>query len=83
MKERVCSWCNEVEDEKHFLLDCELYEDIRNDTLEKCSQFPKGDANEGLSWLMGSTNWDLTSESTIPRFVYQAKKRRDRFLEML
>src|SRR2546423_1888006 len=28
---RVCKYCNNVEDEEHFLLDCELYKDIRAD----------------------------------------------------
>ena len=30
VEERVCSHCNEVEDELHVLMHCPLYDDIRN-----------------------------------------------------
>ena len=29
VEERVCSHCNEVEDEQHVLLHCSLYDDIQ------------------------------------------------------
>ena len=34
-EERLCLWCsNAIEDEKHFLLECNLYRSIRQKTLE-------------------------------------------------
>ena len=30
VEERVCSHCNEVEDESHVLMYCPLYDDIRD-----------------------------------------------------
>src|SRR5688572_22659934 len=28
-EERTCPWCEEIEDERHFLLECDLYNGIR------------------------------------------------------
>src|SRR5690606_26494961 len=34
-EERLCLWCNNaIEDEKHFLLECDLYRTIRQKTLK-------------------------------------------------
>jgi hypothetical protein len=37
LEDRICTFCenNEIETEKHFLLHCSLYENIRNDLFRK------------------------------------------------
>src|SRR4051812_33801983 len=34
LEERIFMYCNKVEDEEHFLLDCELYKEIRQITFK-------------------------------------------------
>jgi len=41
VEERVCLFCDskQVEDEYHFMLDCELYEDLRVKMWKKCEEY--------------------------------------------
>ena len=34
LNERICPFCQAVEDEKHVLLDCEMYSDFRNEMFQ-------------------------------------------------
>ena len=38
IKERLCPLCQTVEDEIHFLIDCETYEKPRKAILERCTE---------------------------------------------
>ena len=40
LHERLCVYCqeNEIEDEFHFLLECPLYTDMRQELLNQCNQ---------------------------------------------
>ena len=29
VEDKLCHWCNKVEDERHFLVGCDLYKDVR------------------------------------------------------
>ena len=33
--QRLCPFCNVLEDEKHVVLECSLYDDIRSDLIDK------------------------------------------------
>ena len=48
LSERICTYCQsgQVEDEKHFLLKCELYNDIRYDLLNEAAQLELDFMNE-------------------------------------
>ena len=37
VSQRLCHFCNAVEDETHVILDCPLYEDLRNTLFSKAS----------------------------------------------
>ena len=37
VEERVCSYCNEVEDKSHVLMYCPLYDDIRDQLTLSCN----------------------------------------------
>ena len=43
-EERICSFCNlnQVEDEKHFILNCTLYADERRELVKKINMIYKG-----------------------------------------
>ena len=35
IEERICPFCSDIEDEKHVLLDCKVYNDLRTSLLDK------------------------------------------------
>ena len=34
VEDRLCHWCSKVEDERHFLVECDLHRDVRGNALE-------------------------------------------------
>ena len=58
MNERLCKFCqlNTLEDETHFLIDCELYSDLRQLLFERAvllnENFENLSSTEKLSFLM-------------------------------
>ena len=58
--ERLCKYCDEssIEDETHFLIECELYSDIRYDLFQIATaenrNFPSFSTDEKLVYLMQS-----------------------------
>jgi len=75
-EERICTLCcsREVENEKHFLLHCKLYEDERSDLLKKvanvCNNFTELSDDEKLIFLMNRM------EKVTCKFIYQIFEKR-------
>ena len=42
IEERICPFCSNIEDEKHVLLDCRVYNDLRTALLDKALYFVPG-----------------------------------------
>ena len=73
--ERVCNVCktDNIEDEKHFLFECETYTDIRNTFLNHCSinnhEFLQLSYEQQISYIMNimwkktinhiASQWDI------------------------
>jgi len=80
--DRICMFCNKnvrcIENEMHFVLECSLYNDMRNSLVnvkrvkEKYTNITKVDM---FKYLMSSTNYDILEE--LCKFVYSCFKRRD------
>ena len=57
---RICRFCsaNSVEDEKHFLIECDFYSDFRYDLFESASKlnenFHHFNSEQNLSFVMDS-----------------------------
>lgn len=81
LEERVCELCNVVEDEKHFLLDCGLYDDLRGPLWKALRMERLPDAKK-MELLLGSTQIKGDSESFIGQFMINAKETRETFLGM-
>ena len=81
LQNRICNYCNSnaVEDEKHLLLDCELYKDIRHDMIkEMCSLKPDFMERSILSQfciLMSTTSIQCILGTTLVKML----KRRNAF----
>ena len=60
LEDRVCRWCRKVEDEAHFLLECDLYRDIRAQSFPSLNLSDRARGNEALKRIMGATGgtWD-------------------------
>ena len=65
---RICKRCcsNEVEDETHFLFNCDSLSDQRKDMITMinncCKNFKNLDPNQKLIWLMNNEDENLLSE---------------------
>ena len=42
IEERICPFCSDIEDEKHVLLECRVYNDLRTSLLDKALYFVPG-----------------------------------------
>ena len=42
IEERICPFCSNIEDERHVLLDCRVYNDLRISLLDKALYFVPG-----------------------------------------
>jgi len=82
IEERVCKYCNKVEDEEHFLLDCELYKDIRQTTF-KSLKVSDQKRDVILSHMMGSEKYDADNERALTQYIVNSKSIRDRFTELI
>ena len=67
--------CGEVEDSRHFLLECNLYQDIRNDMLAAVSRICLPTLN---SLLYGSTavsvNDNIMIFKVVQTFILKSKR---------
>jgi hypothetical protein len=64
-EQRLCNKCNmkRAEDEYHFMLECPLYSDLRNNLYAKCSKynqyFTEYEPNEKFIWIFTMENIQL------------------------
>ena len=69
LKDRICRMCNssQIEDEKHFVISCDLYIDLRNILFDHCKllnqSFTNLDENRKFTYIM--QNGDLMILNTI------------------
>ena len=78
-EDRKCWFgCMVVEDERHFLLSCPVYSDLRQEVIDKVGQ--EEFDNRGLEIMMGTGTKKLTQ--TVIKFVQKAMARRTRVLRL-
>ena len=72
-EQRMCHFCNSVEDESHFLIDCQMYNDSRRDY-----NFPSfGTSQENFIHVICSTDY-----FNLANFLECAFKRREEKLSL-
>ena len=68
VNQRLCHFCNVVEDETHVILDCSAYDDLRNNLFIKAVSvlptFNILDANEKMKFLFTSPDMIRTCAKT-------------------
>jgi hypothetical protein len=82
-EDRICPVCNlGVEDEKHFLTECTLYEPLRKPIFDQCKelrpQFHYYSAEEQFIYLMSNTYM----MGNVSRFLDSALKEREIYLDV-
>ena len=83
-EERLCLWCsNAIEDEKHFLLECNLYRSIRQKTLKDLKLDATHPGRAELIRMMGGGKWKSSEEEVLTHHIVRTRKLRERFLELL
>ena len=83
MEDRLCHWCNKVEDERHFLVDCDHYKDVRSNALEMWDKKITQDKNTIFHGLMGGLKVNKAKERGITHQIISSTKMRDAFLNRL
>ena len=81
--ERLCKFCEVVEDELHFIVSCDLFETERETLFEACrnsSALFEGMADE-MKLIFILTNEDTVIESRLGNFVYNSFRKRSIELE--
>ena len=82
--ERKCPFCkDDIEDEKHFLINCPLYSKERK-TIEKvyinnCARYANFDPEQKFIFLITNKNIDIIK--TIGKFIYDSLNFRNRLIE--
>lgn len=80
VEHRICRLCNSaVEDEEHFLNECKIYEDIRNECIK---EFAINKTDEDINNIMFGKVSDIELTHVI-RFIRRAMARRHRILRFL
>ena len=81
--ERLCKFCKVVEDELHFIVSCDLFENERESLFEACRNssalFEGMDDEVKLIFIL--TNEDTVIESRLGNFVYNSFRKRSIELE--
>ena len=83
VEERICHWCSKVEDERHFLVDCDLYKDVRENALEMWDKEITQDKITIFRSLMGGLKVNKAKERGITHQIISSTKMRDAFLNRL
>ena len=82
---RLCHYCNLVEDENHFLLKCPIYDEIRSDLFNCLSKFVTFDLSkendECFILLMNNLNGDPELSTLVCEFVDKSFELRKKYLE--
>ena len=77
LQERLCTFCsnNEVENEIHVLLSCDLYDDLRYDIIQQmiltCTDFKKKSPNEQFKIIMS----DSSIQYLLAKYVFNMFQR--------
>ena len=83
VEDRLCYLCKKVEDEKHFLLECDLYREVRADAFGNFGAHPPLDGLEQLNWVMGSVKGDKDMEKVLTHLILNCVKIRETFTHLL
>jgi hypothetical protein len=83
VEDRVCYWCNEVEDERHFLVECDLFNEVRGNALDLWNEEVPQDKNAIFRSLMGGSTVSKEKERGITHLIINSTKMRDAFLNRL
>ena len=79
LHQRICKYCNVLEDEKHFLLQCPLYADLRNVLLifieRKYPNFSSMTLDDKFIYIL--QNQDSQILTWLGKFLYRAFKKRE------
>ena len=84
--QRLCKCCTSqsIEDEVHFLIQCELYADLRQELLTKisgvCDNFKRQRPEDQFYSLMTSENSLIVS--WLAKYVYDCMSKRKQFLTL-
>ena len=82
-EERLCKICNsnQIEDEKHFLCQCIIYDNIRtplfDEIQEKNKNFKNSDINRQMIILLSQLNKDEKLLTKTIKFIYECFHIRD------
>ena len=75
---RLCAVCNYIEDEKHFLMSCKMFEDERKKLFNKIGElnpeFNKFNSHQKFVHLMNNTNEQQVT--WIAKFIHDAMHQR-------
>ena len=71
---KTCPFCNQLENELHFLLKCKAYDPIRDKYILKHRQFRNGNVIE-LKQLLANSNVYITRD--VAMYIYYALKKRE------
>ena len=83
VEDRLCHWCNKVEDEIYFLVECDLYKDVRENALEMWDKEITQDKITIFRSLMGGLKVNKAKERGITHQIISSTKMRDAFLNRL
>ena len=83
VEDRLWHWCNKVEGERHFLVECDLYKDARGNDLEMWDKEIAQDKNAIFRSLMGGLKVSKAKERGITHQIISSTRMRDAFLNRL
>lgn len=83
VEQRLCDLCKKVEDERHFLLECDLYKEVRKDAFGNFGTRPPLADPERLCWVMGSGKVDKEREKVLTHLILNSMKIRETFTGLL
>ena len=72
-----------MEDERHFLVECDLYKDVRGNALEMWDKKLEQDKNTIVHSLMGGLKVNKAKERGITHQIISSTRMRDAFLNRL
>jgi hypothetical protein len=83
VEDRVCYWCDKVEDERHFLMECDLYNDVRDHVQEMWDEETPQDKSTAFRNLLGGLKVGKDKERGITHQIINSTKMREAFLKRL
>ena len=83
VEDRVCYWCDKVEDERHFLIECDLYNDVRDHVQEMWDEGAPRDESTTLRSLLGGLKVGKDKEWGITHQIINSTRMREAFINRL